>query len=134
MPWARHMRNASLMFAGEDIRFQSDRLDKIFESLSGTFLSWVKSVFGKLYFFTADSLPNQWQKIINVLYEKKCISAPRAYINPPFNDEPKMIMASLAARIEEGALAGRTAGVSGIYHYPNFNDPALGTTRVTVTP
>lgn len=107
IPWAQYMQNASLIFTGGDVRFRNDRLDKIFESASSLLLSRVESVFGPLYSFVADALPRQWQKIINVLYEKKCISAPRAYLNSPFNDEPKMIMASLAARIEEGALAGR---------------------------
>jgi len=106
LPWREYMRSASTIFKGGNTRFRSDPLDTIFESVSQKLLSRIESVYGPLYSYSGAPLPYQWQKVLDILYQKKCISAPRVYLYPPFNDEPKMIMASLAPRIEEGALAG----------------------------
>ncbi|MEK7085070.1 MAG: YcaO-like family protein [Patescibacteria group bacterium] len=107
LPWEARLERASAMFSKESsVKFRSDSMDGMFESLSRTLLARVESVYGPLYAYSAGTGPYEWQKVLNILFEKKCVKAPRVYFAPPFNDEPKIIMASLASEIDAHALGG----------------------------
>lgn len=77
----------------------ADFVSRFFERAASRILQSIESVSGPLYTLdisaASESLPSHWQKIIDYLYEKKLIAEPRVFFEPPYNDEPKLYIASL---------------------------------------
>lgn len=89
--------------------FRGGGLEHFSQKAKETFLENVDKAFGPLYATsTSGSIPPEWQEITNLLYKEKAMPSPLAYIDAPFNDEPKFSIVSLSGLIDKERFGRQT--------------------------